>query len=75
VSCLTALTSLELWGCSKATDEGMRAVFNTQRHWAHVQQAQQTEAGWCTEAGTSPGQACKYVPELQRGALGSRGLR
>jgi hypothetical protein len=41
VSCLTALTSLELWGCSKATDEGMRAVFNTQRHWAHVQQAQQ----------------------------------
>jgi hypothetical protein len=33
VSSLTALTSLELWGCSKVTDEGMQAVG---RYWAHV---------------------------------------
>ena len=41
VSSLTVFTSLELWGCSKVTDERMRA----QSRWAHVQEVQHAQAG------------------------------
>jgi hypothetical protein len=53
---LTALTSLVLWGCSKVTDERMRAVRSARAHVPEVQ-----HAGLSREACCIPS---KYVPKL-----------
>jgi hypothetical protein len=59
----TALTSLELWGCSKVTDERMRAEHLP----AHVQR---TQAGLRREAAASPSTRRSFC-EVRRAAEGA----